>query len=144
MNLVSLDSPYTRLAVAALLGAAVGWERTLDYKPAGLRTYALVALGSAAFLVAAGGLTPDSTRVMQGIVTGIGFLGAGTILRGDRTIHGLTSAASIWLAAGLGVLVGCGQYGVAVFLAVLTLAILRVFRVIEDRWRRKHPADPRP
>ena len=144
MNAVWLDSPYTRLAVAALLGAVVGWERTTDYKPAGLRTYALVSLGSAAFLVAAGGLTADSTRVMQGIVTGIGFLGAGTILRGNATIHGLTSAASIWLAAALGVLAGGGMYGVAVFLAVLTLAILRVFRVIEDRWRRKHPAEPRP
>jgi len=134
---VTFDTPYTRLALSALLGASIGWERTLDGKPAGLRTYALVSLGAAAFLLAAGGATADSTRVMQGVVTGIGFLGAGSILRANGTIHGLTSAATIWLVAGLGVLAGVGQYAVAVYATVLTLVILRVLRWIEDYWRRK-------
>lgn len=135
---MNLDNSYTRLALSALLGAGIGWERTLDGKPAGLRTYALVSLGAAAFMVAAGGATADSTRVMQGVVTGIGFLGAGSILRSNGTIHGLTSAASIWLVAGLGALAGVGKSALAIYATVLTLVILRALRWIENRWRRKH------
>ncbi len=138
-----LDNPYSRLALSAVLGAAIGWERTLDRKPAGLRTYALVSLGATAFLLAGGGRTVDSTRVLQGIVTGIGFLGAGSILREGRNIHGLTSAASIWLVAALGALCGVGDYGLAVYATVLTLVILRALRWLEDRWRRRNePGEP--
>jgi len=130
------DSSYLRLAVAMLAGALVGAERTLDRKPAGLRTYALVSLGTAAFVVAAGGDATSNSRVIQGVVTGIGFLGAGSIIRTDRTVHGLTSAASIWLAAALGVLAGVGQYRLTLFLIVLTLVVLRALRWAEDAWRK--------
>jgi putative Mg2+ transporter-C (MgtC) family protein len=73
---------------------------------------------------------------VQGIVTGIGFLGAGSIIRTDRTVHGLTSAASIWIAAALGVLAGAGDYRLTLFLIGLTLVVLRVFRWLEDAWRK--------
>ena len=138
---VNLDSPYTRLALSTVLGAAIGWERTLDRKPAGLRTYAVVSLGSAVFMIAAGPGTTDASRVLQGIVTGIGFLGAGSILRANGTIRGLTSAATTWLAAGLGALTGLGKYALAIYLTVLTLVILRGLMWLEMRWR---PADRAP
>jgi len=134
---VNLQNDYARLALAAVLGAAIGWERTIDGKPAGFRTYALVALGSAAIVVAAGTVSADMSRAIQGVVTGIGFLGAGSILRGERTIHGLTSAAAIWLASALGVLVGAGRVWLGIYLAVLTLVILRALKWVEDLWRNR-------
>jgi putative Mg2+ transporter-C (MgtC) family protein len=110
-----------------LVGALIGLDREIRNKPAGLRTIALVSLGSAIFVVTAlDGATGDSaSRVIQGIVTGVGFLGAGSIVHGrtEQSVHGLTTAASIWLASALGiacglaywpiVAAGCG-FGVAV------------------------------
>ena len=105
---------FLRLGAAVLMGAIIGLDRELRGKPAGLRTVALVALGSAVFvLTAAGEGNPDSTsRVVQGIVTGIGFLGAGTIIRGqtEESVKGLTTAASIWLAAAAGIACGLAQW----------------------------------
>jgi putative Mg2+ transporter-C (MgtC) family protein len=131
-----IDTPYLRLGLATVAGAVIGAERTLDRKPAGLRTYALVSLGAAAMLLAAGNESASTSRVMQGIVTGIGFLGAGSILRTDRTVHGLTSAASIWLAAALGMTAGTGQYALTIYLVVLTLVVLVALRWLENRWKK--------
>ncbi len=104
----------SRLGLAAALGALLGYQRERVHSTAGLRTHILVCLGSAFFVLAsveAGQTSADVSRIIQGIVTGVGFLGAGTILKvGDRLeVHGLTTAASIWLTAGIGAGAGLGH-----------------------------------
>jgi putative Mg2+ transporter-C (MgtC) family protein len=118
-----------RLFLAALFGSAVGYERRSADKPAGLRTLSLVALGSALFTIisAFGFDTADQSRVAAQIVTGVGFLGAGTILRSDVTISGLTTAATIWATAAIGMAVGSGLYIAAASGTVLVLVILYLF-----------------
>ena len=117
-----------RLVVATLVGSVVGLNRDLHGKPTGVRTMGLVALGSALIVVAAQrvGGNGDATRAVQGIVTGIGFLGAGVIfkdLSSDR-IHGLTTAASIWLTSALGVTCGLGFWVLASVAIVLGFIVL--------------------
>ena len=118
-----------RLLLAAIFGLAVGYERRSADKPAGLRTLSLVCLGSAIFTIisAFGFETADQSRVAAQIVTGVGFLGAGTILRSGVTISGLTTAATIWATAAIGLAVGSGLYIVSVSRTVLVLVILYVF-----------------
>src|SRR5690349_15106385 len=102
---------FLRLGAAVLAGAIIGFDREIREKPAGLRTLTLVSLGSAVFTLTALDHASDgsTSRVIQGIVTGVGFLGAGTIIRGqsEQSVPGLTTAASIWLAAAIGV--ACAQ-----------------------------------
>ncbi len=132
-----------RLCLALAIGAIIGIERELRGKPAGLRTHMLVSIGAAMFVmiplqmeVAA----PNSdalSRVIQGIAAGVGFLGAGEILRESseesrRTgVHGLTSAAAIWVSAALGVAAGCGLWQIGIIGALLSLLVLNVFKRIE-------------
>jgi len=118
-----------RLLLAAIFGLAVGYERRSADKPAGLRTLSLVCLGSAIFTIisAFGFETADQSRVAAQIVAGVGFLGAGTILRSGVTISGLTTAATIWATAAIGMAVGSGLYIVSVSGTVLVLVILYVF-----------------
>jgi len=116
-----------RLFLAAVFGAAVGYEREHSEKPAGMRTLALVSLGAAAFTLASihgFGLSADPARIAAQVVTGVGFLGAGTILRSGLTVHGLTTAASIWAIAGIGVAVGTGMYILSAVGTFLILVIL--------------------
>jgi putative Mg2+ transporter-C (MgtC) family protein len=121
-----------KLALAALLGAAMGWERELKGKAAGLRTHMLVAVGAALFVMApleAGVPLGDLTRVMQGVAAGIGFVGAGAILKmsDQGQVVGLTTAAGIWMTAAVGLAVGAGQIWlpvVGVMIAVIILALL--------------------
>ena len=139
-----------RLGGATLIGAMFGLNRELLGKPAGLRTHALVALGAAVLtLTGIGAATgqdrvPDPgavSRTIQGIITGIGFLGAGVILRdvtGTR-VHGLTTAATIWLVAALGVVCGAGIWPVAIVGAVLMLLVLTVGRPFERFLHRRFP-----
>jgi len=111
-----------RLIAATLIGGALGLNRDLHDKPTGVRTLALVGLGSALAVMAvagAGDYNPIS-RVIQGIVTGIGFLGAGVIMREGFNISGLTTAASLWASSAIGILVGVGFYGSAMMLALLS------------------------
>jgi putative Mg2+ transporter-C (MgtC) family protein len=117
---------FGRVALGALLGYAIGFERELRGSHAGDRTFALVALGSAAVTAIGVHSFPASAeKVIAGVVTGIGFLGAGVIFRGDTGgPHGLTTAASLWAAATIGVLVGATEYLVAVLSAILVLVIL--------------------
>jgi putative Mg2+ transporter-C (MgtC) family protein len=124
-----------RLVLAAVFGAVVGFERQRRGRPAGLRTMTLVSLGSAAFTVvsAFGFLGGDPGRVASGVVTGIGFLGAGTILREQGSILGLTTAATIWAVAALGMLVGAGLYILSVIMALLVLIILWGLARLERR-----------
>ena len=116
-------------SLAALFGSAVGYERRSAGEPAGLRTLSLVALGSALFTIisAFGFDTADQSRVAAQIVTGVGFLGAGTILRSGVTISGLTTAATIWATAAIGMAVGSGLYIAAASGTVLVLVILYLF-----------------
>ncbi len=119
-----------RLLVAALLGAVIGYERELRAKGAGIRTHVLVALGSALFMVVsqygfAGAARFDAARVAAGVVSGIGFLGGGIIIKSQRNhITGLTTAAGLWVTAAMGLSVGSGMYEVAVVCAVLILICL--------------------
>ena len=118
-----------RLAGAAVLGGVMGLEREWLQKPAGLRTHMLVALGSAMFVLApreVGMDGADLSRVMQGVATGVGFIGAGTILKvaSARRIEGLTTAASLWLAAAVGLAVSAGLWWLPFVSAVLALVIL--------------------
>ena len=118
-----------RLVMAALIGGIIGFEREHAEKPVGLRTLALVCVGSALFTVASiygFGETSDAARVAAGIVAGIGFLGAGTIIRGEKGVLGITTAATIWAVAAIGLALGAGLYLVAVVTAVLSLIFLRL------------------
>jgi len=130
------------LVVAMLLGGVVGIQREWTGKPAGLRTHMLVALGAALFVlgpVEAGMTSADLSRVIQGLATGIGFIGGGAILKlsEERDIRGLTSAAGIWMTAAMGVAVGLGRIGMALLSALLTWFILAVVGKIEHRIERR-------
>lgn len=120
-----------RLLVAMLLGALIGYERERSDSAAGLRTHMLVALGAALFVLAPlqAGIEPeDLSRVLQGIISGIGFLGAGAVLKlkEDGVIRGLTTAASIWATAAIGITAGLGLETTAVLSTVMVLIILHV------------------
>jgi putative Mg2+ transporter-C (MgtC) family protein len=141
---------FLRLVAAVGAGALIGLDRELRRKPAGLRTLALVSLGSALFVLetisAAGPYTDTTSRVIQGVVTGVGFLGAGSIIRGhdEESVRGLTTAASIWLAASTGIACGLGNWPLvlgACLLGLLVLAITPVERVLHNR-RKTDPKDP--
>src|SRR5215813_14902009 len=127
-----------RLLVAMLLGGVVGIQREWTGKPAGLRTHMLVALGAALFVLApveSGMTSADLSRVIQGLATGIGFIGGGAILKlsKEHEIKGLTSAAAIWMTAAVGVAVGLGRLWLAILSMVLTWFILAVVGKIEHR-----------
>lgn len=133
-----------RLVLAVLLGAVVGWDRERAGKAAGLRTHMMVSMGAAAFSLLAfeggeamvdryGDRGLDPTRVLQGIVGGLGFLGAGSILKSqdDKEIAGLTTAASIWVAGAIGAAAGMGAIVIGSLGAFLSLIILRVLHWLE-------------
>jgi putative Mg2+ transporter-C (MgtC) family protein len=124
-----------RLLLAAGLGGIIGLEREWRNKEAGLRTNILITIGSAVFTLMSieltDGKTGDTSRVAAQIVTGIGFLGAGAIMRTDAGIQGLTTAATIWVNAAIGVAAGGGEYHLAVITTVITLVVLLVLQPIE-------------
>jgi putative Mg2+ transporter-C (MgtC) family protein len=134
-----------RLALAVLLGGAIGFERELRDREAGLRTHMLVCLGSALFtIVSAYGFSEflvsgdpviraDPTRIAAQIVTGIGFLGAGAIIRQGVSVRGLTTAATLWVAAAIGMAAGAGYYSGAIIATVVTLIALWPLRIIAYR-----------
>ena len=130
-----------RLVVALLLGAVIGWERELQRMPAGFRTHALVSLGSAIFTVISAyaftGPGSDPTRIAAQIVSGIGFLGGGAILHYGGTVRGLTTAASLWSVAAVGMAAGAGMYVVAVASGVLVIIGLEVFQRVERVVKRR-------
>jgi putative Mg2+ transporter-C (MgtC) family protein len=133
-----------RVLLAAGLGAAIGIEREIHRKPAGLRTNILIAVGSALFTtmsiqIASAYATGSADRVAAQIVTGVGFLGAGAIMRSGGNIHGMTTAATIWVNAGVGMAVGTGEYAMATIATFLTLAVLAVLGPIERYFERRHP-----
>lgn len=127
-----------RLIVATVLGGLIGLERETGKRPAGLRTYMLVCLGSALFTVLSiyafpmEGVTRDPARVAAQIVVGIGFLGAGTLWRSRNMVHGLTTAAGLWVVAAIGMAVGSGFVLLSVISTILVLVILTVLRRVEQ------------
>lgn len=144
--------PILRLGLAAVAGAVVGWERERFGRSAGLRTHMLVSLGCALFVVS----LPDAenfheqadsvARVIQGVAAGIGFLGAGEIMeRGRRDgsvkVEGLTSAAAVWVSAGLGVSAGAGMWSVCLVACFLAFLILTTFKRLEPKSKREERAE---
>ena len=130
------------MLVSTVLGTLVGWERQMGRKPAGLRTHVLVCMGSTLFVLltehamkdvtAIGGtLGTDPTRIIHGVITGVGFLGAGSIMRHEGYVHGLTTAASVWIVAAIGVAVGVHAYPLAIISTILALIVLEGFRWVE-------------
>ncbi len=123
-----------RMVVAALLGGIIGIERELIRRPAGLRTHMLVSLGSCIFMIVSTKFNLDPARIASGVVTGMGFIGAGTIIaekeRDKEIVLGITTAASLWVTSGVGLLVGIGEYALAVFAALLVHLILWL-RIVE-------------
>jgi putative Mg2+ transporter-C (MgtC) family protein len=133
-----------RLLIAAILGGILGFEREQKGKAAGLRTHMLVALGAALYVLIPqqlGVSDADLTRVLQGLVAGVGFLGAGTILKGngEEEIKGLTTAAGLWLTAAIGVAAGLGREATAVLSTLLALAILYTIPKIASRFAHRKP-----
>lgn len=139
------DDNLARLSLAAVLGGAIGFERELRDREAGLRTHLLVCLGSALFtIVSAYGfrefltsgdqvVRADPTRIAAQIVTGIGFLGAGAIIRQGLTVRGLTTAATLWVSAAIGIAAGAGYYSGAVLGTVVTIVALWPLRIAAYR-----------
>ena len=133
-----------RILGALLIGAMIGMERSLHGRPAGFRTHSLVCVASALLMlvtvyqnawmtqVTIDSIRTDPTRMAQGIMTGIGFLGAGVIFKEGLTVRGLTTAASIWMTASIGILVGIGFWFAALVGTLATLVILSAFRTIEN------------
>jgi putative Mg2+ transporter-C (MgtC) family protein len=131
-----------RVVGALAVGAMIGFERSFHGRPAGFRTHALVCIASALLMIVTvyqghwmhevpmGGIQTDPTRMAQGIMTGIGFLGAGVIFKG-LTVRGLTTAASIWITSAIGILIGIGFWFAAIVGAVATLVVLALFRLVE-------------
>jgi putative Mg2+ transporter-C (MgtC) family protein len=131
-----------RLLVAAGLGAVIGLEREFRQKPAGLRTNILIAVGAALFTTVAiviaaryGTGTPD--RIIAQIVTGVGFLGGGAILRSGKSVHGMTTAATIWVNAAIGMAAGAGDYAMAAAATFITVVVLLVLPPLEAYFERR-------
>ena len=136
---------FIHLFAATIAGGLIGLERSYHGRPAGFRTHTLVCLASSLLMLVTmyqgkwfAGAAPetvriDPTRMAQGVMTGIGFLGAGVIMREGLTVRGLTTAGSIWITAAIGILAGVGFYSAVIMAAAITLGVLAVFRKIENR-----------
>jgi putative Mg2+ transporter-C (MgtC) family protein len=141
-----------RLVAACVLGGLIGFEREWHRKPAGLRTHIMVATGACLFalltfeilaLSASGGsqVRADPVRLISAIATGLGFLGAGTILATEGHVRGLTTAAGLWVAGAIGVACGIGQILLGATVTLLVLAVLVVLRWLETLWPKKEDRD---
>lgn len=133
-----------KMFLAVGLGGLIGLERETSHKPAGLRTNILICLGSTLMMILSQialqgkeGPTGDSLRIAAGVITGIGFIGAGTIIQARGVVHGLTTASTLWAVAGLGLAIGAGYYVVACLFTGFVLLTLILFRKIEDFHLRK-------
>ena len=126
------------LIIAFLLGGVIGWVREKEGKIAGLRTHILVALGAALFMVISAEMMgksgiADPGRIAAGVATGIGFIGAGCIVQGGGGVRGITTAASIWVTAAVGMAAGSGSYATALTATVITLITLQLLRELERK-----------
>lgn len=135
INWIEVDM-IIRLLVAVALGAVIGFEREIEHKPAGLRTYIFVSMGACLFTISSYYLLKDNnigsfdaTRIAAGIVTGISFIGAGSIIATKGNIMGITTAASLWVTAAIGLMIGFGSYLLPVAATIITFIILRLGRI---------------
>ena len=151
MDMATAAHAASRLVVATLIGAGVGLDRELRHKPAGLKTHALVALGAALIVVVSETMVSFArpnmdvvSRVIQGLIAGVGFLGGGAILkdRSDEMVRGLTTAASIWLVAAMGIACGVGEFGVALIALAIALIVLVFGNEIEKRFKTTATSSP--
>jgi putative Mg2+ transporter-C (MgtC) family protein len=141
MDLIELT---LKLVLAVALGGLIGLERETSQKPAGLRTNILICIGSTMMMILAGLLTGGEggnseqvARIAAAVITGVGFIGAGTIIQARGSVLGLTSAATIWAVAGLGLVIGAGYYVIAIIFSGIVILILLFFRRIEGRPRER-------
>jgi putative Mg2+ transporter-C (MgtC) family protein len=131
-----------RILLAAACGAAVGWQRERHEKAAGLRTHMLLAIGACLFtLVGTGIQEGDVTRVLQGMVTGTGFLAGGVIFREGATVRGLTTAVGLWVMGAVGMAIGFGEYFLGVVTTVLVFTVLSVMQAVEGHMARRAAHD---
>jgi putative Mg2+ transporter-C (MgtC) family protein len=124
---------------AMIFGAIIGIEREIHHKPAGLRTNILICMGASAFTLIAHHIsinTDSETRVIQGIITGVGFLGAGVLMHEQGSVHGLTTAATIWLVTAVGIACGARLYGIAIVVAISGLLVLVALQPYEQKLRK--------
>jgi len=132
---------FLQLIIAAVLGGIIGIERSVAHKTAGMRTYSLVSMSATLFIVISNIVTAqyigitnfDPLRVASQVVVGIGFIGAGLIIFKRSKLRGLTTAAGLWIAAGIGMAVGYKLYAIAVFVSALTISIFTIMWAIEDK-----------
>jgi putative Mg2+ transporter-C (MgtC) family protein len=141
MNMLDI---MLKLILAIALGGIIGLEREASQKPAGLRTHILISVSAAMMMILSqlvlAGKEPaggDMLRVAAAVITGMGFIGAGTIIQSQGMVHGLTTASTLWTVAGLGLVVGSGYYLVAILFAVLVIATLVLFRRVEETHLKK-------
>lgn len=122
--MLSLEQLFTRLILAAILGALFGLEREFHHKKAGMRTNILVSLGSALVMVVSVLFDADQARIAAGVITGIGFLGGGLIIQSQGQVHGITTAATIWVVSAIGLACGAGYFTAALVAALIGLLTL--------------------
>lgn len=150
MEMLTAGELALRIGAAVVLGGAVGLERERKHRPAGFRTMILISMGSAAFMVVAhdiiaqsstttvpGGMVvgpAETSRVLQGLIGGIGFLGAGAVIQNKRAVRGLTTAAAVWVTAAIGAACGLGLYVSAAVVAAFTMFTLVILELVEDRF----------
>jgi putative Mg2+ transporter-C (MgtC) family protein len=142
-SLSEVTQVLMRLGLALILGGILGFEREMSRRDAGMRTHMMVAVGAALFVVVplqAGFSQDNMSRVLQGLVSGVGFLGAGAIIKlsAEREVRGLTTAASLWLSAGVGVAAGLGREATAILSVAIALAILSSARLFKKREPEEH------
>ena len=136
MDRLQIGAHLLALATAFALAMPIGWDREKKARSAGLRTFPLVALASCGFIQASESLLADSpegmSKVIEGLITGIGFIGGGAILKQGTTVLGTATAASLWATGAIGVSVGLGSYDVAVTIAVFTFLTLKLLALVKD------------
>ena len=147
---MNIGSMTLRLLLAIVLGGIIGIERETSHKPAGLRTNILICVSSAMMMIIAelfsgkNGSGQEVMRVAAGVITGVGFLGAGAIIQARGTVHGLTTASVIWAVSGLGLAVGAGYYLISIVFTVMVVLILVFLRKFEQillkKSEKNHPA----
>lgn len=135
-----------KLLLAVALGGLIGIERETSHKPAGFRTNVLICVGSTMLMILSsliieekGGSGDSLVRIAAGVITGIGFIGAGTIILSRGSVVGLTTAATLWAVSGLGLVIGAGYFWIAIIFAAIVILTLVIFRQLEGQFRRKSP-----